>query len=61
MQMVVDEAHGLHEGVANGWPHKLESTLPQIAGKLSGKWRLCWNLAGMLPCILYRNALDELP
>jgi hypothetical protein len=60
-QVVVDHAHGLHEGVADRGAHEGEAALPELPAHGVGLRRAAGHLPQALPRVLFRPAAGELP
>jgi hypothetical protein len=60
-QMVIDHAHGLHEGVNDRWADKFESARGEFFGQFDRQFRLGRDLLHVLQTIDFRPAIDEIP
>ena len=60
-EVVVDEAGGLHEGVANGGADEAKSALEQFLAEFDGEIGLCREMFVTGPAILDRSAAHEVP
>lgn len=59
--VVVDHADGLHEGITNGGPHKIESPLFEIFAQSIGERRPGRNVRHGFSRVLNRDAIDKSP
>ena len=59
--MVIDHPHGLHEGVANGWPDEFKSALEQIFAHRLRLGRLGGDSAAGGSMVLEWLAVDKAP
>jgi hypothetical protein len=59
--VVVDQSDCLHEGVADGGSDKFEASLFQVPAHGLGFWSLSRHFCQILPVILYRLSVGELP
>src|SRR5882672_10079672 len=60
-QVIVDHPGGLHEGVADGGPDKVEATAFQILAHRDGFGGLCRNILAVPPLVRDRTPADKLP
>src|SRR6266567_1602026 len=60
-QVIVDHPGGLHEGVADGGPDKVEAAAFQILAHRDGFGGLCRNILAVPPPVRDRTPADKLP
>src|SRR5262249_62254817 len=60
-EVIVDEAGGLHEGIADGGPHEGEAPPLEIAAERLRDRRLRGDLPRPAPAVLERAILHEAP